>query len=61
MDIGAQEIVNKIVESTGQYLVTYLPIFLLISGLVLALVVIERIISIFFPQKENDDTILDSK
>lgn len=46
MDIGASGIVGWIASSTNGALVTYDPVFLLVGGLVLAVIVITLIISI---------------
>lgn len=47
MDIGAAGIVSWIASSTNSSFVTYEPIFLLIGGLVLALMVMGVLISLF--------------
>lgn len=60
MDIGAQQITDQIVSSTTDYLVEYLPVIVLVAGIVLALVVIERLISTFFGNKDEGDTISES-
>ncbi len=58
MDIGANNIVIEIASSTGGYLEIYAPIILLIAGIVLAIAVIERIITSFFGNSQEGDTII---
>lgn len=50
MDIGIQNIVDIIVASTTDYLVVFSPVFLLMGGIVLAMVVIFALIG-FIPGK----------
>lgn len=57
MDIGANQIVTQIASSTGGYLEVYAPVILLVAGIVLAIAVIERIITAFFGNSEEGDTI----
>jgi hypothetical protein len=59
MDIGINLIVEEVISSTGGYLVVYLPLFLFVMGLVLALAIIGRLITFFYPDK--DDTITDNR
>jgi F0F1-type ATP synthase assembly protein I len=54
MDIGISSIVPIIIGSTTDYISTYSPVFLLISGIVLALAVIGGIIDKFFGSRDDD-------
>lgn len=47
MDIGISQIVNIVVASSTSYLAVFSPVFLLIGGLVLAMVVANMILSFF--------------
>lgn len=58
MDIGINEITNIIASSTTNYLVVFSPIFLLMGGLILAIVVTFALISIF-TQKKIDIPVFD--
>lgn len=58
MDIGISNIVTVIIDSAGDYLVTYSPLFIAIAGLVLAIAVIGAIIDRLYPDQttnKNDD------
>lgn len=59
MDIGVQEIVDVIIQASGEYLVTFSPIIVLVAGLVLAFAVIERVITSFFGNSDKGDTIVE--
>lgn len=55
MDIGIQEIVDVIASSTTAYLVTFSPLFLMVGGLILAMVVIFALIG-FFPNGRRGES-----
>ena len=52
MDIGIQQITTQIASSTTGYLVTFSPIFLLVGGLILAIVVIASLLG-FMPNSKK--------
>lgn len=60
MDIGGTQIVSTIASSTSNYFEVYSPIFLLIGGLVLAMVVIGSLIDMIIQKKQvaNTDDVL---
>jgi hypothetical protein len=51
MDIGAAQIVGVVASGTTSYLVSYAPVFLFVSGLVLALGVGAWLVSVFTGKK----------
>lgn len=60
MDIGGSQIVSTIASSTSNYFEVYSPIFLLIGGLVLAMVVIGALIDMVVQKKQianSDDMV----
>jgi len=56
MDIGGSQIVTTIASSTTNYFEVYSPIFLLVGGLVLAMVVIGALIDMVTQKKEVAET-----
>jgi hypothetical protein len=53
MDIGIQQIVDRIVSSTSGYLVEFLPLFAVVGGLILAMVVVFSLVG-FIPGSDNN-------
>lgn len=57
MDLELDGVAVNIASSTGNYLGEFAPIFLLVAGLVLALLIIERLLGFF--DRDRDRDILD--
>ena len=56
MDIGGLQIVTTVASSTTNYFEVYSPIFLLVGGLVLTIVVIGALIDTTRPKKDLAET-----
>ncbi len=54
MDIGIEEIVNVMIESTTDYLVVFLPLFSVIGGLLLAFLVSNYLIDIIATRRNKE-------
>ncbi len=57
-DIGISNIVPLIIDSTTDYLVVFMPLFLLIAGIVLAVVVITLVLRSIYGVKDDNDDVL---
>lgn len=57
MELDVTTMVNTIVQSTTDYLVIFAPLFLLIAGIVLAFVIVDNLIEIFFNRQKNESEV----